>query len=333
VKKILLLMTSDVRICDCVKDNLTHLGYQVLMIENVDFKYKNFKDRIVNFYKKTINKDKSYKRQLIREYQENNSLKILSNQDYFDYLMVIRPDKFSSKVLHKAKEISKISVAYQWDGISRFPEVIDTIDYFDKFYVFDINDLKLNSNKFSHTTNFYFDCYPEILNENIEYDVYFIGTYDDRISDLIRICLKLKSFGLKLNILLSTSPKINLKKYDFISYLEKPLTYYENLKLLSKSKIIIDLAHKNIHSGLSFRAFESIGYDKKLITNNLTIKEMDFYNPKNIFLFDENLDNLQNFILQEYIPIPSRIKEKHGFKNWFNQLFDIEPNTIITPNN
>jgi hypothetical protein len=323
---ILVMMTSDVKICNSVKDNLEFLNYKVVLVVNDDFKYKNFKDKLVNFYKKVFKNDKSFKRQLTRNYEENKNLIFLKQQKtIFDYTLVIRPDKFSLKVLEEAKTKSRKMVAYQWDGMSRFPEVIETIDFFDEFYVFDKNDIESNSKKLSYTTNFYFDCYNNLFKNEIKYDVYFIGSYDSRTQDLIRMCSELESMGLKINVLLATSPKKHLKKYKFITYLKKSLTYYDNLEILSQSKIIIDLAHKDLHTGLSFRAFESLGYNKKMITTNKIIKSMDFYNPQNIFVYDDDRADLYEFVKSEYISIPETIKLKYGFSNWFNYMFKIEP--------
>ena len=326
MKKVLVLMTADVRICDCVEENIKNNNYDVVLLANTSFKYKNLKDRIVNFYKKVFKKDKSYKRQLIRAYEEQQNLFFLEQQKKdFDFTLIIRPDKFSLKVLEAAKMKSKKMVAYQWDGMSRFPEVTETIDFFDEFYVFDKNDIESNSKKLSYTTNFYFDSYNNLFKNEIKYDVYFIGSYDNRTQDLIRMCTELESMGLKINVLLATSPKKHLKKYKFITYLKKSLTYYDNLEILSQSKIIIDLAHKDLHTGLSFRAFESLGYDKKMITTNKTVKTMDFYNPQNIFVFDDDRTDLLEFVKSDYISIPETIKNKYSFTNWFNYMFKIEP--------
>jgi len=326
MKKVLVLMTADVRICDCVEENIKKNNYDVVLLANTSFKYKNLKDRFVNFYKKVVKKDKSYKRQLIRAYEEQQNLFFLEQQKIdFDFILSIRPDKFSLKVLEAAKMKSKKMVAYQWDGMSRFPEVTETIDFFDEFYVFDKNDIESNSKKLSYTTNFYFDCYNNLFKNEIKYDVYFIGSYDNRTQDLIRMCTELESMGLKINVLLATSPKKHLKKYNFITYLKKSLTYYDNLEILSQSKIIIDLAHKDLHTGLSFRAFESVGYDKKMITTNKTVKTMDFYNPQNIFVFDDDRTDLLEFVKSDYISIPETIKNKYSFTNWFNYMFKIEP--------
>jgi hypothetical protein len=325
-KRILVMMTADVKICNSVKDNLEFLDYEVVLIANNDFKYKNIKDRFVNFYKKVFKSDKSYKRQLIRNYEENQNLFLLEQQKInFDFTLVIRPDKFSLKVLEAAKIKSNKIVAYQWDGMSRFPEVEETIDFFDDFYVFDESDIEKKSKKLNLTTNFYFDCYDNLFEKEIKYDVYFIGSHDNRIQDLLRMCEELESMGLKIKVLLATSPKEYLKKYKFITFLNKSLTYYENLEILSQSKIIIDLAHKDLHTGLSFRAFESVGYDKKLITTNKLIKSMDFYNPQNIYLYDDGRTDLIDFVNSPYLSILKNIKNKYGFSNWVNYMFKITP--------
>lgn len=325
-KTFLVMMTSDVKICNSVKENLEFLNYHVVIIVNDDFKYKSIQDKLVNFYRKVFKKDKSYKRQLIRSYEENKNLFLLEQQKIkFDFTLVIRPDKFSLKVLEAAKIKSKKMVAYQWDGMSRFPEVTETIDFFDKFYVFDENDIENSSKKLSYTTNFYFDCYLSLFQKKPIYDVYFIGTYDSRINDLISICNKLSGLGLKLNILLATSPKKDLKKYKFIKYIKKPITYYENLELLSQSKMIIDLAHKNLHTGLSFRTFEAIGYQKKLITSNPIVEKYDFYSPQNIFIVNPNFEGLEKFINEEFTPINEEIRNKYSFSNWINFITNQEP--------
>ena len=330
MKKVLVLMTADNRICDCVVENIKNNGYDVFLLATSNFKYKNTKDRLVNFYRKVFKNDKSYKKKLIKQYNEDYYLDILNNQkEIFDFGLVIRPDKFRLEVLQAAKIKVKKMVAYQWDGMSRYPEVYDTVDFFDDFYVFDKNDIEMNPQKFSLTTNFYFDCYQKLFKNKIKYDAYFIGSYDSRTPDLVAICNQLESFGLSIKVLLSATPPEHLYKYDFITHLNKGLTYYENLEMLSKSKIIIDLAHKNLHNGLSFRAFESIGFDKKMITTNKLIKSMDFYNPQNIFVHDDGRTDLENFIATDYLALPHDIKNKYSFSNWFNYIFKIEPHDKI----
>ena len=54
MKNVLVLMTADVRICDCVEENIKSNKYEVVVLANSSFKYKSIKDRIVNFYKNFV---------------------------------------------------------------------------------------------------------------------------------------------------------------------------------------------------------------------------------------------------------------------------------------
>lgn len=80
------------------------------------------------------------------------------------------------------------------------------------------------------------------------------------------------------------------------------------------------------HCGLSFRTFEAMGYDKKLITTNAEIIKYDFYNPNNIFVLNnDNLAKLNEFLEKPYEPLPVEIKQKYSFTNWIRYVFDEKP--------
>ena len=83
----------------------------------------------------------------------------------------------------------------------------------------------------------------------------------------------------------------------------------------------------NIHSGLSFRIFESIFYQKKLITNNAEITNYDIYHEDNIFIWDgKNIDfeSLKSFLEKPYHILPSDIANKYSFKNWYSLILGID---------
>ena len=71
------------------------------------------------------------------------------------------------------------------------------------------------------------------------------------------------------------------------------------------------------HNGLSFRFFEALKYEKKIITDNFSVKEYDFYNPNNIFiLHKDNLENLETFLHSDYQKLPPELVEKYSFSSW-----------------
>lgn len=332
-EKILLVMTPDVKFYKSFIENLEYLGYDVaIILSNTKFKYKSLYDRLKNFYLKTFKNNKEFKILLKKEFERQIVLNKIKQIGNIDYVLFIRPDLFELDLIKLINSNAKQSSAYQWDGLNRFPNVYNTINLFNDFYVFDKIDLSY-SKKIKPTTNFYFDCYSKIFSQNnIQYDFYFIGTYDSRIDRLLYICDKLHKKGFKLKIILRCSDRKALKNYKFVTFIKKPLTYYENLENVSKSKILIDIHHTDIHNGLSFRVFEAIGYHKKLISTNFLIKEYDFYNENNIFLFDfenPNIDMLENFINNNYLELNINIKEKYSFSNWIKYIFNKKGHTKI----
>jgi hypothetical protein len=219
--------------------------------------------------------------------------------------------------------------AYQWDGMSVYPEVYAKVSLFERFFVFDVNDVKTNV-KFLPLTNFYFDDIKPKKNTN---DVYFVGNYkEDRIEALLNLSRKLRDLGINtkaINLCVKSKQQANLLKNEPINIVYNEVTFIENIANSSSSKIIIDVANA-VHCGLSMRPFEALGYKKKLITNNVLIKNYDFYHPDNIFVIENgNLDGLENFIALPYKDIPENIVEKYSFSNWIKYVFDIQPHIPI----
>ena len=98
-EKIVLAITPDVKLYECFLDNLNYLGFEVYLICNNHFKYRNLKDKLVNFYRKKILSDKSYKRKLAREYNSLENIAKLSTYPNTDYSLTIRADLFDEKTI------------------------------------------------------------------------------------------------------------------------------------------------------------------------------------------------------------------------------------------
>ena len=76
---------------------------------------------------------------------------------------------------------------------------------------------------------------------------------------------------------------------DSIEYFINPIDYKNKLLEAKKAFCLIDLKLES-HNGLSFRFYESLYFQKKLITNNKDVVNYDFYNSNNILIVD--YDNL-----------------------------------------
>ncbi|TDX82632.1 hypothetical protein [Epilithonimonas xixisoli] len=315
-----------------LEKNLTQLGFTVVDISYVDhdFKYPSFFDKFYNFLRKTFLNDKGYKTRLkFKKYASEINSK-LNSIEKADYALLIRPDIYPIEVIKKIKKKSNKLVGYQWDGLHRFPAVHATIKYFDRFFVFDENDISSKDKVLLPLTNFYFD-YDKDASQNEEiYDVYFVGSFvRKRMQSIIDFTNFLTAHHFVPKIMIYCQPVHLAKEFpnDDVEYIFKHLSYEENISFLKQSKIVVDFLN-TAHKGLSFRTFEALYYDKKLITTNSEIKKYDFYKPENIFIWDttsSTTDELLDFMKKPYSKVNEKLKQKYSFTNWLNYVLDIPP--------
>ncbi len=179
-----------------IEKNLREHGYNVvsLAFPYNDFKYKNIRERIINFIRKTILGDKNYKNRLKFKRFEKELKTRLSLIESANYAIVIRSDIYPRDFIKEIKDKSEKIYSYHWDGLEVYSEAKKHIDLYDKFYVFDPNDMKYKAEypNLYGLTNFYFEseC-KNLLNpkQNIkDKTIFYLGTYKkDRYEDLVQI--------------------------------------------------------------------------------------------------------------------------------------------------
>lgn len=285
------------------------------------FKYKGA-EKIKNFFIKNFLRNKDYKRKLVAIHQSEELLKkIQTIQEKMDYTLVIRPDVFPIPFIEKLKNKTEKLIAYQWDGINKFPEIKNYYHLFDCFFCFDKDSSQTN---LKQITNFYFDIYPP---QHKPYNMqkpklYYVGLYwknrEQKINNFIDYISKI-DLNIDLDFNLQLLHEISDKKKE-IKYLKERISFQDNLKKVIDSDVLLDFVDP-LHHGLSIRFFESLYYQKKIITDNLTVKDYDFYNENNIFVLSKNNENeIKNFLLKPYEVIPENIVKKYSFSSWIKEI-------------
>lgn len=326
-KKIILIMPPDFGVYQVIEQNLRYMGFEQVTVISPLFRYKT-KDRILNFIQKTFLGNKDYKKQLIDDYYTAEVSQTLSSfaPKSIDYAIVIRPDKLDLKTIEKIHNTAHKVVAYQWDGLARFPKVFKIINQFERFFVFDLEDHHRYRYQYPNLlpcTNFYFDMPEESVSVN-ENEVLYVGVYiKDRIQSLIRVVNALSQYDLTLNINLFYGRKTPPFSHPHLSFFSKGISYAENLKTTKKAAILLDIKTVD-HNGLSFRIFEAIKYQKKLITDNKSIKLYDFYHPNNFYVVENDLfEGLSDFLENDFVPLSEETKQKYSFSNWVKYALQI----------
>lgn len=319
--------------------NLESAGFQteVLVITDQKFRYKGILQRAKSFGLKLFGSNDEYKKMLKRHQHSESLLNALDKyHGKLDYALVIRPDHYTPEALQLLRKKTGYTAAYQWDGFDRYPEVLDYISLFDAFFTFDPDDFRKYSPQFENlkfTTNFYLDHIPvEKFRETPE-SVFFLGSYlPNRMDPVIELAKHLDNQSINTNIqIIYTHSKIPpILKNAPLKVRRQTADYLDMLDGIQNASCLLEFKNTGIHKGLSFRVFESLHFQKKLITDNPDVKKFDFFHSDNIFVWDkENAHQLKAFLQTPYQPLKKEIKEKYSFTNWIRYMLNVSPHQKI----
>src|SRR5690606_24467824 len=175
-----------------------------------------------------------------------------------------------------------------------------------------------------HATNFnYISNTPLNTNHKPKYLAFAIQSVDkERMLILSKIADVLDSQNQHNYLfLIKDKPAKNVNKNIVFFSENKSLDEVENLT--KDSFILIDIVREN-QRGLSFRFFEAMAFQKKIITTNKNILNYDFYNPQNILVINENDVRIpEEFLKTPYIPLSKDLFEKYTLQSWVKNIFKI----------
>ena len=251
----------------------------------------------------------------------------------YDYILIVKCDMTPENILLRfRKEFPNAKMClYLWDSIDNIPGVTKKFKYFDTLHSFDMEDCKkypeLKFRPLFFTDEF---CKPYEERE-YSYDVSFLGTiHSDRYAVIKQIREIAKHNGLRSYWFCYLQSKFvyyvykatkkeffNTKISDFDL---KKKDSEEIASIVENSKIMLDIQHPK-QTGLTMRTIEMVGMNKKLITTNTSIKNYDFYNPRNISVIDrKNVVIDSEFLNTSYEPLPEEMYHKYSLQNWIFEV-------------
>lgn len=169
-------------------------------------------------------------------------------------------------------------------------------------------------------TQFYFSNIDYANNSFLEYDILFVGKDKGRLNSLLELKKNFIDQGLNCEFhIVSDSKVYNSKKnYEY----SEAIPYESILELISRSVAVLDFVSEGQY-GLTLRPLEAMFLKRKLITNNSEIRNMDFYNPSNIFILGINrIEDLSEFLNTPFVEIDDDIVMKYAFSNWLKRFYE-----------
>jgi hypothetical protein len=108
-----------------------------------------------------------------------------------------------------------------------------------------------------------------------------------------------------------------------ITFQKNIINLKELEQYLENTEMFLDIIREK-QTGMSFRVFESLAYQKKLITTNPIVKEYDFYTGNNVMVVDpRNIVMDPEFFKTPYQPLDEAVYEKYTLDTWVKKVFDL----------
>lgn len=220
--------------------------------------------------------------------------------------------------LHKIYPQKRIVVWY-WNSVDNTisPDKFDRS--FAELWSFDEGDCKKYNLKFN--TQFYCNQNENIDYINSQYDILFVGTVKnkERLKELKEIKKVLENNLISTNFYLVQGQT----KYDGVKY-KLALSYKQIIGLIKKCNCILDLSLKG-QLGLSLRPLEALYFNKKLITNNSSIKNSKLYNKNNVYYLEN--ESISGKRIKHFLEIPydnknsEYLKKYYSFPEWIKRFY------------
>lgn len=309
-----------------IVSKLQEKGVDASHINMGAYRYKNFGERFRNALSKIfLNKNIKH---IKRQQYVLDSLAKLGPQDK---ILVLNPHNLDYETIEQIKSYTPYLISYLYDNLERFP-VKDRLELFDKIYSFEDKDVKKYG--FEKITNYNYLSEQPLQCDTIENDLFYITSYDKRrIKLLRRLASRLSALEIKSKIIVVGKQvwKEKMKQVSsnslfnkYIQLRKKPIYIDEVLSEYKKNKVMLDLMRDG-QEGLSFRVFEAMALEKKIITDNPSILNYDFYDPQNILYVDKDLEILsESFFKTPYKSLPAELFKKYTLDNWLKKVFDLE---------
>lgn len=243
--------------------------------------------------------------------------------DYSKIIVLDTPFSYDHKLLEniarKEPEIERFY--YSWN-IVRNEQLLrkekeETQKNGFKFYCYD----KGNCEKYGlYFNTIMYDETLKLPNVMPEYDTCFLGFLKDRKEKMKNLYDAFQATGLNARfVIVKRAGDVEDMPFE---YRESEVGYYEYLDMINHSRSILDITQKG-QDGLSLRIMEAIFLNKKILTTNEYITEMEFYNPNNILVIrlgETSKDEILDFFNKPFCGYSDATRKYYSFKAWADRF-------------
>lgn len=224
--------------------------------------------------------------------------------------VILHASELTSRIPQYIHSINpKIRIIYwYWNPVNEKSKPSRLTDKNVELWTFNRRDqYKYNMN---YNIQYYSGPMQTSQNNDIKYDVYFIGHDKGRKNYIDRLKELMESQNIKCKFTVLPDNSKEFIPYDRVR---------ENLM---RSAAVLEV-NQDGQDGYTLRALESLFLKKKLITNNLSLKKADFFCRENIYILkpDMKISDVKEFLRSPYNNKADSFMHEYTINAWFNNFF------------
>ena len=213
--------------------------------------------------------------------------KIDTENEYIIVMTNVSVKKFRVeylKGLESYKNIHLVLIAVD-SFVDKFLSPLDVMGRvsFDLIYSFDQKDCDEYGLIYSQSQ---YSKIDKLSRSELGYDIFFVGRAKQRYEMLKDIARKANMYGVKCGFYLLGVPKKDQEDIPGIIYIDKVLPYSDVLPLILSSHCLLDVVQTG-QVGYTMRVYESVFYNKRLITNNSAVEDFAYYQKDYMNIFSK----------------------------------------------
>lgn len=222
------------------------------------------------------------------------------------------------KYIHKKNPNCKVFL-FMWNKVDSAHKNHTLFSDKSSIYSTDPGDCKTYNLKYNHI--FYPEEYAQPHCTDYSNRLFFLGADKNRASLLKTLKNILTKSGLDCDIRILSSGKSAEYQTEFADLITtRSLSYAEYLECVNQYCILLDIVQSG-QEALTMRVLESVFLSKKLITNNRNIINYDFYNPHNILILPETIDDtlipaIKTFASTPFVPYDETMLKQYSYNHW-----------------
>lgn len=222
--------------------------------------------------------------------------KLKVKKSYFKDKIVIFTNEsiqnVSNRLLLKIRKQAKAVVLFfidelfnNYKSVQRAKDIIkDNGKFFDLVYTFSPKDAE------NYSINLNESYYSRLNTASDEHasGLFFVGSLKNRGGILQDTFNLLNSNGVNCNFIISASRENRTNKnFDY-----RTVSYKECIRNVLSANCILDIADER-QTGMTLRYYEAVVYNKKLLTNNVNVKNMPYYDERYMKIF-KDVNDIKN---------------------------------------